>query len=79
MSTSDKPLLQVVRGDATPEEIAAVVAVLAARARAARARDGAGPRPVSRWADRERLVRSSVSEVVRPRGDGAWRAGAFPR
>ncbi|WP_345022272.1 acyl-CoA carboxylase subunit epsilon, partial [Actinomadura keratinilytica] len=33
----NKPFLQVVRGDAAPEEVAALVAVLTARARAAAA------------------------------------------
>nr|WP_206700318.1 acyl-CoA carboxylase subunit epsilon [Actinomadura sp. RB99] len=40
--------MQVVRGDPSPEEVAALVAVLTARARAAAARDGGEPR-TSRW------------------------------
>ncbi|WP_309237310.1 acyl-CoA carboxylase subunit epsilon, partial [Actinomadura sp. BRA 177] len=35
MTAEQKPFLQVVRGDASPEEIAALVAVLTARALAA--------------------------------------------
>jgi hypothetical protein len=69
-----RPFLQVVRGDAAPEEVAALVAVLTARARAA-GRGGA-PRPRSRWADPARLVRGAP--VARP-GAGAWRAAFGPR
>jgi hypothetical protein len=73
------PALRVVRGDAAPEEIAALVAVLAAvtaaRARqaAAAARDGGPARSVSAWADRSRGLRTPL-----PHGAGAWRASARP-
>ncbi|MEU5883156.1 acyl-CoA carboxylase subunit epsilon [Spirillospora sp. NPDC047279] len=76
------PFLQVVRGEPTAEEIAALVAVLTARAQAAasaRARADEGTRRTSRWADRSRGLRGPVSEGVRPRGAGAWRASGFPR
>ncbi|KAB2351640.1 acyl-CoA carboxylase subunit epsilon [Actinomadura rudentiformis] len=77
------PFLQVVRGEPTAEEIAALAAVLTARAQAAaaaRARaEERGARRVSRWADRSRQVGGPVSEGLRPRGPGAWRASAFPR
>jgi Acyl-CoA carboxylase epsilon subunit len=66
-------LLRIVHGDAAPEELAALVAVLAARAAAARAR-GPAPAPVSAWTDRRRLVRAAL-----PHGPGAWRASALPR
>ncbi|WP_407921551.1 acyl-CoA carboxylase subunit epsilon [Actinomadura soli] len=83
MTAEDKPFLQVVRGDAGPEEIAALVAVLTARARAAAAaRDGeaaGGATRPSRWADRSRLVRETFAAQPRPRGPGAWRASALPR
>ena len=80
MTADAKPFLQVVRGDPTPEEIAALVSVLSARAAAAAAaRDGHGPARRSRWADRSRLVRGTAGETVRPRGPGAWRASALPR
>ncbi|MQA95992.1 MAG: acyl-CoA carboxylase subunit epsilon [Streptosporangiales bacterium] len=70
-----EPFLQVVRGDPTPEEIAALVAVLTARARAAAAARAADrPRPVSAWRDPSRLVRRPL-----PHGPGAWRASALPR
>jgi hypothetical protein len=68
-----RPFLQVVRGDATPEEVAAVVAVLAARAVAATAPSGPARRP-SVWAQRSRLVRRPITA-----GPGAWRASGLPR
>ncbi|MEV5825025.1 acyl-CoA carboxylase subunit epsilon [Spirillospora sp. NPDC052242] len=80
MTAEPKPFLQVVRGDPTPEEVAALVAVLTARAAAAAAaRDGRGPARPSRWADRSRLVRGAAGTAVPPRGPGAWRASALPR
>ncbi|GGT97170.1 MULTISPECIES: acyl-CoA carboxylase subunit epsilon [Actinomadura] len=80
MTADDKPFLQIVRGDPGPEEIAALVAVLTARARAAAAaRDGGGPARPSRWSDRARLVRAAPADDLRPRGAGAWRASALPR
>lgn len=66
------PPLRLVRGDATPEEIAALVAVLSA---ASAAGDPAPPpRPRSQWTSRERAVRQPLAP-----GRGAWRASAFPR
>jgi len=61
----------VVRGDATPEEIAAVVAVLLARS----ASDlGTPTRPApSAWADRSRLLRRPLFP-----GPDAWRRSALP-
>ncbi|RAY12157.1 acyl-CoA carboxylase subunit epsilon [Actinomadura craniellae] len=66
-----QPFLQIVRGDPTPEEIAALVAVLTARARAAA---GPPPRRTSEWTARSRGVRAPVAA-----GPGAWRASALPR
>lgn len=74
-----KAFLRIVRGDPSAEEVAALVAVLTARAQAAASarRDGAsGGAPASRWADRSRLTRTPVP--ARP-GPGAWRASALPR
>ncbi|MFE9242560.1 acyl-CoA carboxylase subunit epsilon [Nocardiopsis sp. NPDC006938] len=73
MSAREKPIpshLVVVRGEPTDEELAALTAVLAARAAAARASAGATvpERPVSGWRDRARGVRAPL----RP-GPGAWR------
>ena len=65
-----RPVLRVLRGNATPEEIAAVVAVLLSRSAAAEP----PPRPApSAWADRSRLLRRPLSP-----GPGAWRRSALP-
>jgi hypothetical protein len=70
------PYLQVVRGDATPEEIAALVVTLSALA-AARASAGAAARasaaPASGWTDRSRLLRTPVHP-----SPGGWRRSALP-
>jgi acyl-CoA carboxylase epsilon subunit len=67
-----RPLLRVVRGDATPEEIAALVAVLAARGGESDA--PAQPRSVKNtWSDRSRLLRRPLAT-----GPGAWRNSALP-
>jgi hypothetical protein len=66
------PFLQVVRGDLTPEEIAALVTVLTARARAA-----APPSPRrgrSAWSDPAHHLRRGL-----PHGAGAWRTSSLPR
>ncbi len=74
MSTSDAPLLRVVNPDATPEEIAAIVAVFAALGSHPSA-SGSGAGPVrSRWAAPVDRVRP----MHRP-GPGAWQANALPR
>ena len=69
------PLLRVVRGEPTPEELAALVAVVTARATGG-AGGSAGRRTAvrSRWNDPTRLVRTPVH--VAP---GGWRASALPR
>lgn len=72
--TDERPFLRVVRGDASPEEIAALVAVLTARARAAAAAGTRPPAPRSAWADHAHRMR-----VPLPHGPGAWRASALPR
>lgn len=65
-----RPFLQVVRGDATPEELAALVAVLAA--------SGGGPaaprRRVPEWSAHHRRLRRTL-----PAGPGGWRSSALPR
>ena len=67
-----RPLLRVVRGDATPEEIAALVAVLAARGGESDA--PAQPRSFKNaWSDRSRLLRRPPATVP-----GAWRTSALP-
>ena len=53
-----RPVLRVVKGDLTPEELAALVAVVAARnAAAAQAAARASTRPRSEWAHPARLAR----------------------
>ena len=65
-----EPTLRVVRGDATPEEIAALVAVLLSRPGG----DAVPSVPArSAWADRSRQLR----RPLRP-GPGAWRRSALP-
>jgi acyl-CoA carboxylase epsilon subunit len=68
----DRPILRVVSGDATPEEIAALVAVLLVRSADAEAPGQA--RSVSgSWADRSGQIRRPLSP-----GPGAWRRTALP-
>jgi hypothetical protein len=70
--TDSGPILRVIRGDATPEEIAAVVAVLLARSAASDASSSAQPTP-SAWADRSRLLRRPLHP-----GPDAWRRSGLP-
>ncbi len=72
--TDSGPVLRVVRGDATPEEIAAVVAVLLARSAASDAPPSSARPAPSAWADRSRLLRRPLHP-----GPGAWRRSALPR
>ncbi len=68
------PLLRVVRGDATPEEIAALVAVLATRG-GGESDAPARPRSVKNtWSDRSRSLRRPLSP-----GPGAWQASGLPQ
>ena len=61
-----RPLLQVVRGEPSPEQLAALIAVVASRGGAA-----AAPAPVvRRW-------RSPVRAPLPPAGPGVWRASAW--
>ncbi len=63
------PLLKIVSPDATPEEIAALVAVFAAL--------GSGAEPPARrpeWSAHHRKVRST-----HPHGPGGWRSSGLPR
>jgi Acyl-CoA carboxylase epsilon subunit len=66
-----RPLLRVVRGDATPEEIAALVAVLLATRSA---QDDAPAAPSrSAWSDRSARMRGPLQP-----GPGGWRRSALP-
>jgi hypothetical protein len=65
--------IKVVHGRPTLEELAAVVAVVCARA-AATAAPGTDHGPASGWADRSR----GMGRLPRP-SPHAWRASAWPR
>ena len=67
------PLLRVVSGDPTPDELAALLTVLAARSSNGRGGAGAASKR-SLWAARSRQVRPAVGP-----GPGAWRASSLPR
>jgi Acyl-CoA carboxylase epsilon subunit len=67
--SDEQPLLRVVRGEPTTEELAALVAVVTARAAAA----PPATTPGSAWTDRTRLVRRCPTP-----GPSAWRASGWP-
>jgi hypothetical protein len=70
---SERPLLRVVRGEPTTEELAALVAVVAMRAAAAEAEASPPPAP-SPWSARA----AGLRQAPHP-GPGAWRAtGGIP-
>jgi hypothetical protein len=69
---TSRPVLRVIRGDATPEEIAALLAVVAARAGGPVAAEPAAVRAA--WSNRAALM----SRPLMP-GPGAWRASAWHR
>ena len=73
--TAGAPYLSVVRGDATAEEIAALVATLTAvaAARSAAAASAGAPPVASNWNSRARLLRSPVHPSA-----GGWRRSALP-
>jgi hypothetical protein len=68
-----EPRLEIVRGEPTPEDIAALVTVLTARLQSA-GQATAGEAARSGWSSRSRMMRGALS-----RGPGAWRASALPR
>ena len=63
-----RPLLRVVRGEPSPEELAALVAVLTARGGAAPAEAPAAPR----------LWRTPLRPALPLPGPGRWRTSALP-
>ena len=73
--TAGAPYLSVVRGDATAEEIAALVATLTAvaAARSAAATPATSNRPSRNWNSRARLLRTPVHPSA-----GGWRRSALP-
>ena len=73
MSAESEPVLRVVKGDPSPEELAALVAVVSARAAAAAAAPTEEPQRASDWASYWRNVRRPLHP-----GPGRWRASAHP-
>jgi hypothetical protein len=69
-SSVPAPLLAVTRGAPTPDELAALMVVLAGRATG----PASGAARQSSWSAKSRMLRAAV----RP-GQGAWRASALPR
>lgn len=69
-SVITEPMLRIVTPDATPEEIAALVAVFSALG------SGAAPtkKPRKEWASLERRLRH-----IPAHGHGAWKASGLPR
>ena len=68
------PLLSVVRGQPTGEEVAALTVALAAvAARGARSGAAGSSQPPAGWARRASMLRAPVS-----RGRGGWRRSALP-
>lgn len=66
-----RPVLRLVRGEATAEELAALVAVLAARSAG---EPDAAPEAPSLWRDRGARLRAPLLP-----GAGSWRASGLPR
>jgi hypothetical protein len=66
----DEPVLRIVNADATPEEVAALVAVFSALQTA----PAAEPRRTPEWSAHHRTVRRTL-----PHGPGGWRSSALPR
>ena len=69
-SPEQRPLLRVVKGDATPEEVAALVSVVSALGSG----DEPAPRRTPEWSAHHRKVRSTL-----PHGPGGWRSSSLPR
>lgn len=66
-----KPVLRIVNADATPEEVAAIVAVFAALGSGGEA---PAPRRTPEWSAPHRRVRQTF-----PAGPGGWRSSGLPR
>jgi hypothetical protein len=71
VSETRQPYLRIVCGDPTAEEVAALVAVLTARARAAASLPPPTRRPA--WSDPSRRLRRPLAHHP-----GAWRTSALP-
>jgi hypothetical protein len=64
------PVLRIVNADATPEEVAAIVAVFSALQTA----PATPPRRTPEWSAHHRTLRATL-----PHGPGGWRSSALPR
>ena len=67
------PILRIVKGDPTPDEVAALVAVVSAMAGAAAEVAGRATRPRPQWSAPARRLRGRHTH-----GPGAWRAAGLP-
>jgi hypothetical protein len=67
---TEPPFLRIVKGDAGPDEVAALVAVLASLGGAA----APAPRRTPEWSAHHRKVRRTL-----PHAPGGWRSSALPR
>ncbi|WP_201931001.1 acyl-CoA carboxylase epsilon subunit [Nocardioides donggukensis] len=67
----DEPVLRIITEHTTPEEVAALVAVLAAMGGPEQA---APPRRTPEWQAPHRAVRRAL-----PQGPGGWRSSGLPR
>ena len=67
---AQRPMLRVVNSDATPEEVAALVAVFASLG----SDEPAPKRRTPEWSAPHRRVRANL-----PHGPGGWRSSAMPR
>jgi hypothetical protein len=64
------PVLRIVNADATPEEVAAIVAVFSALQSA----PAPTPRRTPEWSAHHRKTRTTL-----PHGSGGWRSSGLPR
>ncbi|MFE3325264.1 acyl-CoA carboxylase epsilon subunit [Streptomyces sp. NPDC059176] len=67
-------MIKVVRGNPTPEELAAALAVVQARAAATASAVSGAPQPPEGWSDPERIARA---RAPRP-GPRAWSRAFWP-
>jgi hypothetical protein len=70
--TGTEPLIQITAGEPTPDELAAVTAVLLAVTRSRTSGTRPAQQPVGGWADPALRLRRPL-----PPGPGAWRASAW--
>ncbi len=72
--SDQQPLLRVVRGAPTNEELAALTVVLTAQAASAAAASSAAPETRQPWRDKAPMMRAPLHP-----GRDAWRTSARPR